>query len=519
MKKITPYIFPIIFFTILLLPLIFANRIPGAVSKTENRVLAEPAQLFIDENTLNENYFQDVSAWFDDNLGFRDTILRTEGSIRYNIFHEINKMPLGPNGELAPYAYLSDYQHKNLYSDEKLEKVVDSYRFIEDYLEDQGIQVYYMQCWDKHSIYPEQYKDNIEIFGNTSLSDQVENALIENNVMDVIPIKQKFLSLKDTYNLYGTWAEPWHWVDRGAFVAYQELITELNNKNDGKYKVLTEDDFYIQIQDVGETFYDSLHCIDAEEVFSLRSQKSKICSEYMTYIPEGGQSIHATYRVNNAVDNDDTILILGDSYFLNYGVYNYLAESFHTAISFNATGAENGQLVKIISTYRPDIVVFENAERCNYRYDEAVGTAAAMKQRLYDPGDQILFYSDEANSDNYMVTGFSGREETFTWTDGKEASLFFYAPYLAGKNVTASLEFSDVYNGNQQIKIMTNNEYVFDSTYTEGGTINFSFTVPESGMVSIYIELPDACSPFSVGTSNDDRNLGLQIRSFEMCEK
>ena len=88
MKKIAPYIFPIIFFTILLLPLIFANRIPGAVSKTENRVLAEPAQLFIDEDTLNENYFQDVSAWFDDNLGFRDTILRTEGSIRYNIFHD-----------------------------------------------------------------------------------------------------------------------------------------------------------------------------------------------------------------------------------------------------------------------------------------------------------------------------------------------------------------------------------------------------------------------------------------------
>ncbi len=46
---------------------------------------------------------------------------------------------------------------------------------------------------------------------------------------------------------------------------------------------------------------------------------------------------HAKYYEKYHVDNNDTILILGDSYFHDYGVISDLAEGFHTTLMFNGT--------------------------------------------------------------------------------------------------------------------------------------------------------------------------------------
>ncbi|WP_026510168.1 hypothetical protein [Butyrivibrio sp. LC3010] len=149
-------------------------------------------------------------------------------------------------------------------------------------------------------------------------------------------------------------------------------------------------------------------------------------SEKLLYIPEEGNQAHAKYYENYHVDNNDTILILGDSYFHDYGVISDLAESFHTTLMFNGTAATKDSLIKIITTYHPDIVVFENAERCNYRYEEMLENADDLKDRKYNIGEEIKFYSEDSEAEKYIIDGFSNKEDGFTWTNGNNANLFFY---------------------------------------------------------------------------------------------
>ncbi|WP_248405328.1 hypothetical protein [Butyrivibrio fibrisolvens] len=349
------------------------NKKEGVISASENRSLAPFPKFYNADGTFNLDYLQDVEVWFNDNLGFRDYLVEADALIKYYAFDRLNGMRLGVNGELTPFYSLADYQHTNLLDEDGLDEVTDSYQTIYDYLDSLGIQVYYIQCWDKQTIYPEQYRNTIQVLNDYSMTDQVERALLDNTDIDVVPIKETLIRLKDKYNIFGPWTEPWHWLWRGAFVGYTELITEINNENNNKYYALCENDMNIDIKDVGLTYYGYIHQTDEEEVLTLRDPHAVL--RPIQYMPDESWGGHAKYFVNNSVDNEDTILVLGDSYFHDYGVIYCLAESFHTTIMFNGSAATNDHLIKIIDTYKPDIVVFENAERCNYRFSEAVGIA------------------------------------------------------------------------------------------------------------------------------------------------
>ncbi len=515
--KIERIIFNSIFLVFLLVPLLFANRKEGTVSAAENRALAKPAKLYNQDGSFNSKYFSDVEKWFDDNLGLRDILVEANGKAKYYLFDKLNSMRLGANGELAPFSSLADYQHTNLLSEDKIDEIAKAYQTVFDYLSSQGIQVYYVQCWDKHTIYPEQYTDTIQVFGNVSRSDQVEQALIEKTDLDVVPIKDTLINLKGKYNLYGTWAEPWHWVHRGAYEGYKELIKEINKNNDNRYKELCEDDFNIEIKDVGRTFYNGIHQIDNEEVFSLKDPHAMILREKLVYIPEAGEKSHAAYFENYSVENDDTILVLGDSYFHDFGFINNLAESFHTTIMFNGTAATNDNLIKIITTYDPDIVVFENAERCNYRFDEMVRNANDLKTRSYSNGEEIIFYSNDSNSEKYIINGFSNKEDGFTWTDGNEANLFFYTDgFEENVETHVFIDILGVFNTCQKVKMLMNGKCIYDQDVNSGGTIDAKFTMPKTNMLSLSIILDDAVSPFEVGQSLDRRKHSLQVVSLKI---
>ncbi len=93
---------------------------------------------------------------------------------------------------------------------------------------------------------------------------------------------------------------------------------------------------------------------------------------------------------------------------------------------FNGAAVQNGQLTKTIEAYRPDIVVFENAERCNYRFDEMISNADKLRECDYKLGSEIPFYGNDESSEKYQILGFVGKDDGYTWTDGNTASMLMY---------------------------------------------------------------------------------------------
>lgn len=512
--KYEKILFITVFFLIISLPFIFVNKKEGAISIAENRKLASPPTLYKVDGTINSDYSSDFEEWFNDNLGFRDNIVTFDAIIKYYIFDELNNMPLGPNGELAAYQSLNEFQHADILETDEVNTIAESYQTVYEYLDSQNIQVYYMQCWDKNTIYPEQYPETISVLNEVSKCDQIENALSQQTGISVIPIKQKLFSEKEKYRLYGTWAEPWHWVQRGAFVAYTELINGINAKNDGIYDVLTEDDFDITTEDVGETFFGKIHEPDYEEVFKLKNPHAASVNEKLEYFPDGGIREHAGYYENNSVGNDTKVLILGDSYFHDYGILTYLAESFHTVIMFNGTAAYGeGNLFNLINAYKPNIVIFENAERCSYRFDEMKDIAKQVRNREYDLGNKILFGSEESMYERYEIAGFSFAEDGYTWTDEKEASLVLYNEDFSKGKRHFKMELSGVYNSEQFVTIRINGTEFFSGELTDEKIIEFDFNNPKGKVISINIEIPNAISPFELGEGLDSRTLGIMLKS------
>lgn len=275
-KKIKQNIvFVAVFLVMIFGPLLFTNMENGAISVDENRYLARRPEAVLSDGRLNEAFAADFEAWLNDNIGFRSLFVKLNAGLRYHVFRTLSSggvgssdFYLGPKGEFnyAEKEMLLDYQHKNLYTQEQLDELCAAYQKIRDTLAERGIDYYYMQCRDKHSIYPEQFMSSVNQYGDVSLVDQVLASLKANTTVQVIDTTEVLLRGKeepDVFGLtdgadyriacvendsqdgvneyvkksdaaefgektaaetFGRYTDPSHWTEYGAYLAYRELM-------------------------------------------------------------------------------------------------------------------------------------------------------------------------------------------------------------------------------------------------------------------------------------------------------
>ncbi len=363
LRKTYDIVFIILFLMIISLPFIFANRFQEEISLDENRKLASKPQLIV-EGSLNSDFIAEYEKWFKDNMGFRKNLINTNAWIQYNLFNRLLNSSyyyIGEDGDLnyATYAIIRDYQHLNLRSDDSLKTIADSYQIVNDWIEGKGIQFYYVQCYDKHSVYPEQFMKTLNQRGDISKTDQMIGYLEDNTSVNVISLKETLLENKEEgYEVYSNWGDPTHWTPRGAYIGYQYIMNEINKENDNQFYILEEEDYNIEIIDQGKTFSGSIHVVDEFEKFTIKEPKA--ISIDKTVMGEYGEDNRHFAMINGDVENDTKVLLLCDSY-----VGGFIAEDF--AESFAQTWliwADNTlKLESIIEIYEPDIIIYECAER------------------------------------------------------------------------------------------------------------------------------------------------------------
>ena len=128
--------------------------------------------------------------------------------------------------------------------------------------------------------------------------------------------------------------------------------------------------------------------------------------------------------------------------------------------------------------------------------------------------EHIFFYGQSYNAYRYVYKGISHKEDSYSWTDGKILGIIVQlVDYPQGSNIQAVFKLKDVFNGKQPIIANVNNKEVYKSEIKHGENISFDFVLPEDKIVDITIEFPDACSPLSLGLSEDTRSLALAIES------
>ena len=377
-NRISKLLFSIVFLAMIILPLVSTNMVNQKVSESENRRLAPQPVIYNGDGTRNEKFIADFESWLNDNIGFRDLMVVNNARMQYygfNVLANNSNMYLGPHGELnyATDAMIKDYQHNNIYKDEYLKRFAESMQVISDYVEERGARLYYFQCWDKHSIYPEYFPKSVIQHGLYSKTDGMVKALDLYSDVNVISPKEILIDSKEEYNTYSVWGDPTHWTQRGAYIGYLTLMEEIN-KNDSKpFKVLSEDDYVITTVDCGNTVFGGIHREDKEEKFEIKEPAAELKNDLLTF---GADDQRHSYRVNKSADNETRVLIIGDSYFNSF-IIDDISESFAETVMIWGDYLDN--LEEILDAYPADIVIIEAAERVD-RSGRIIKEAEAILQ-------------------------------------------------------------------------------------------------------------------------------------------
>ena len=129
----------------------------------------------------------------------------------------------------------------------------------------------------------------------------------------------------------------------------------------------------------------------------------------------------------------------------------------------------------------------------------------------------MSFVKDNNIAGKCIVSGFSGPEEGFTWTDGHRAELMI--PVAVSEDDldlvfhAGGFNRDRGFNGDQKSIFNIDGDKL--ETITVGKEGEYRIRIPakytEDGAINIVIDLPDAESPFNAGISEDKRVLGVRF--------
>lgn len=363
-KKANNFVFVFLFLLIFFLPLFFTDWRSGGTSEEENRNLAKFPPLFIDDE-LNLNFTGEFDSWFMDHMGFRDYLITANQALHEEVFDRSisnSDMKIGRTGDViyATDSIIRDYAHVNLRTEADVAAIGQSYQTISDWLGEKGIPFFYIQCVDKHTIYPERFLANVEQFGSVSKTDQVMTYLEEHTTVNAIYFKDVMKEQRQQYDVFSHWGDATHWTPRGAFICYNYMMDYLNSSLDFPLKVLDESDYDISVY----TQYGPDGAYEEIETFKIRNPKAE--QSDVSVMGTWAADYRHSVWINPEADNDKRLLLMGDSYFNDFLLAS-MAESFHEV--WMVWGDYTPYLGEIVELCDPDIVICENAERAD-RSDE-----------------------------------------------------------------------------------------------------------------------------------------------------
>ena len=356
----------VLFMAMSMIPLVFADMLPERVSVRENRMLAA-SPVLADLKKGPETFIRKFDAWFKDSTGFREQLLTlyhaVEESRLLNTIWNVEGGHVFLVGEQG-YRYFADqggilipkFQGKQFLSDEQLQNTAAKLEEVRKYLDGRGIPLAVMICPDKESVYPEFYPKLIKRGPEPDQLDVITGYLREHTGADVFSIRRALVAEKDAY-------PPWdkagglgaltHYNQIGAFFGYRELMRHINIHFPGMVPYELED-LEISYDELGEN-----PVVSFKEEKRYKKLDSSFFEDFSVVDDWWG------HNWNEAYENTDpglpVILLFRTSFSGEEYTGKFIAQHFGKAILTQFVNM--GHIEEYVTKYKPDIVVFETAER------------------------------------------------------------------------------------------------------------------------------------------------------------
>ncbi|MBK9968593.1 MAG: hypothetical protein IPP07_28510 [Holophagales bacterium] len=196
----------------------------GANPEGENRRMAEFPRLDARPATLAALPAA-FTAWFDDSFGFRSHLVRWSSEFRYFVLgvSPTTTVARGEDGWLyyADDSGMDDYSRESPFTAAALDDWRETLVRSREWLDGEGIGFVFAIAPDKHVVYPEHLPSSIRPVGDTYRMDQLFRTLDGSGVVTV-DFREALFAAKARERLFEK--TDTHWNERGAFVAYQQLV-------------------------------------------------------------------------------------------------------------------------------------------------------------------------------------------------------------------------------------------------------------------------------------------------------
>jgi hypothetical protein len=196
----------------------------GGDAEAENRELA-PFPRWAHTWQSLEALPDAFTTWFEDHFAFRDDLVRWYGESRLFLLGiSPSASVVKGEGDWLFYAEdggMLDFAHATPMSSGELGAWREALMRANEWLRERHVGFVFTIAPDKHVIYPENVPATVRVVHTSSRTDQLYDALESSGVTTVDP-RPALLQAKAAERLY--FLTDTHWNDRGAFVAYQQII-------------------------------------------------------------------------------------------------------------------------------------------------------------------------------------------------------------------------------------------------------------------------------------------------------
>jgi hypothetical protein len=327
---------------------------------SENRVLAPLPKV----NSLREIKFLPKMSenYVNDRFGLRRQLVHLNSLLHYRLGVSSSRdVVIGKDGWLFYTADKLMEQHTgaDIFTPPELENWVKQMEADRDWLAKRGIAFYIVISPDKNTIYPEKLLPDYPR-GPVTRIDQLSERMKQSNLDYIDPREELFRVKASGEMVYGPGDT--HWLERGAFVAYQMLMERIKKKYPA-VAPLTLDDYKIEYAAPAASDLTAILALEHDLTYSVERMRPKWKShqtapQTTTFRPGWGWRV-----TENKTDLQDRprLLVFGDS-FTDYVLGpNMLYETFRDPVwTHNNGGTLNFNLVDEV---KPDIVVVQFAER------------------------------------------------------------------------------------------------------------------------------------------------------------
>ena len=326
MRKVMQKVFVISLIVLMFFPFVFAHREENRVAEAENRYYANLPKLFNEEG-INKSYISEFENWISDNARLRTIFGEIKTSVLYNVFGVLNLADtgIGKNKELYSVSgeTVDTVQGRNRFTQKELEDFEEKLYRLQNWLESESVDFYYMICHDKATV--------------------------------IVPLYDLLYQKAKEEKIYYEYWDSFHWNEEGVYIGYEQLMNRIR-KNHTEVKALQKEDYTMKYVTVQRDIYGFLY--PYEEVVTLYQIDNEQAQLKETPLYKELRSKDKIFYYENPTGNK-RILTISDS-FIQIVMKSSIAESFEETLSLDISNID--KIPWLIEHYKPDIMVLECEE-------------------------------------------------------------------------------------------------------------------------------------------------------------